>query len=130
VSDRSCAAATIALASGCSLSDSTAAASASSSFFAASTATSPVTRCWPRVSVPVLSNSTMSTWRIRSQGGTVPEEDAAARRERSGDRDHQRDGEPKRMRTGDHKHGDGPYDAVLERSANAQARSVIEAGAA
>ena len=57
---------TIALASGCSLSASTAAASAQHLVLGAAGAATPVTVCAPLVSVPVLSNSTASTVRIRS----------------------------------------------------------------
>ena len=58
--------ATIALASGCSLSASTAAAIASTSASVRPAATMPVTTWLPFVSVPVLSKRTASTVRIRS----------------------------------------------------------------
>jgi hypothetical protein len=65
-SPRSRAAAAMALARGCSLSASTAPASRSSPPVP-STAATPLTRGSPLVRVPVLSNSTASTTRIRSR---------------------------------------------------------------
>src|SRR5829696_543612 len=64
---RSWAWATIARASGCSLSASTAAASRNSPSSSPSTATTPLTCGLPVVRVPVLSNRTASTVRIRSR---------------------------------------------------------------
>ena len=67
MSPRSSAAATIARASGCSLLDSTPPASRSTCASSSSAeAATPVTTCRPLVSVPVLSNSTTSMDRIRS----------------------------------------------------------------
>ena len=121
----------MARASGCSLSASTAAASASSrsSPSPASTAATPVTAGWPLVSVPVLSNSTASTVRIRSSASRSLTRMPARAATLGGDRDHQRDGQPERVRAGDDQHGHRALDRLVRaRRAAIQTTNVITPG--
>ena len=106
-------AATIALASGCSLSASTAAARASSVVRTLRRGATPVTAGAPRVSVPVLSNSTASTSRMRSSANRSFTRIPACAAIAVLKRDHQRDRQTQRVRAADHEHGDG----VLDRGA-------------
>ena len=110
----SCAAWTIARASGCSLSASTAAARASSSSSATSTAARSVTTCSPRVSVPVLSKSTVSTRRIRSSASRSLTRIPLAGRDRRRDRDHERNRQAERVRAGDDQHGHRARDRLVD----------------
>ena len=73
----------------------------------------PVTVGSPLVSVPVLSNSTVSTVRIRLQRQPVLDQDAAAGGAFGGDRDDQRDRQAEGVRAGDHQHGDGPHHGLV-----------------
>ena len=79
--------------------------STSSSVSPAAAAT-PVTACAPLVRVPVLSNSTASTVRMRSSARRSLTRMPAFGGDRGRQRDDQRDGQAERVRAGDHQHGD------------------------
>ena len=109
------AAVTIARASGCSLSASTAAASAAARLAdRPSPATASVTTWRPSVSVPVLSNSTASTRAHPLEREPVLDQDAGAGGDRGRDRDHERDRQAERVRAGDDEHGDGALDRRVD----------------
>ncbi len=113
-SSRSWASATIAFANGCSLSISTAAASASISSSLPLTGARSRTACSPRVSVPVLSNSTVVTVPHPLESDAVLDEDTILRAHFGRDGDHERDRQAEGMGARDDEDRDGPRDRGVQ----------------
>ena len=112
-SPRDWAATTIARASRCSLTDSTAPARRSGASGSASVVATPVTWGRPRVRVPVLSNRTASTLRIRSRASRSLTRMPLRATERGRDGDDQGDGQPQGVGAGDHQHRHGPLHRLV-----------------
>ena len=80
------------------------------------------TRCSPSVSVPVLSNTTTLSDARLLEAAPVAHEQPVPRAERGGDRDDERDGEPERVRAGDHEHRHDPLDREARGASEQRAR--------